>query len=145
MAACSKVLSFTLIDDATEVTARLALGSSARVIKIERLRLGGDEPFAIETCYLSAADFSGLTRASMERGSLFSILKHDYDIQLSYADEEIDGTAADPGAAQLLGIPKGFPLLRIRQLIYSTKAKATVYVQGLYRSDRHSFLIRRFR
>jgi DNA-binding GntR family transcriptional regulator len=47
--------------------------------------------------------------------------------------------------AQLLEIPKGFPLLRIRQLIYSTKAKATVYVQGLYRSDRHSFLIRRFR
>src|SRR5580698_9879287 len=71
MAACSKVLSFTLIDDAPEVTARLALASAARVIKIERLRLGGDEPFAIETCYLSAADFNGLTRASMERGSLF--------------------------------------------------------------------------
>jgi GntR family transcriptional regulator len=145
MAACSKVLSFNLIDDAQEVTARLALASTARVIKIERLRLGADEPFALETCYLSEADFGGLTRASMERGSLFSILKHDYDIQLSYADEEIDGTAADPTTAQLLDIPKGFPLLRIRQLIFSTKAKATVYVLGLYRSDRHSFLIRRFR
>jgi GntR family transcriptional regulator len=145
MVACSRVLSFSSVDDAQEVTARLALPSSARLIKIERLRIGADEPFALETCYLSAVDFGGLTRAAVERGSLFSILKHDYGIQLSYADEEVDGTAADPATAQLLDVPKGFPLLRIRQLIYSTKAKAAVYVLGLYRSDRHSLLIRRFR
>jgi len=35
--------------------------------------------------------------------------------------------------------------LRIRQVIYSTKGKATIYVIGFYRSDRHTLLIRRFR
>jgi hypothetical protein len=30
-------------------------------------------------------------------------------------------------------------------VIYSTKGKATIYVLGFYRSDRHTLLIRRFR
>jgi hypothetical protein len=36
-------------------------------------------------------------------------------------------------------------VLRIRQAIFSTAGKATVYVIGFYRSDRHTLLIRRFR
>jgi GntR family transcriptional regulator len=86
-----------------------------------------------------------LTRAPLERGSLFSILNRDYGLELAYADEEIDATAADPRTARLLGIARGLPLIRIRQVIYSTKGKPAIYGLGLYRSDRHTLLIRRFR
>ena len=58
---------------------------------------------------------------------------------------ETDATTADPYTARLLGIPHGAPVLRIRQVIYSTKGKTALYVLGLYRSDRHTLLIRRFR
>src|SRR5580698_10141442 len=54
LAVSSKLLSLSVIDTQQEVAARLALPASSRLIKLERLRLGGDEPFAIETCYLSA-------------------------------------------------------------------------------------------
>jgi hypothetical protein len=37
------------------------------------------------------------------------------------------------------------PLLRIRQVIYSNKGTVILYVLGLYRSDRHQLVIRRFR
>src|SRR5438309_2266282 len=37
------------------------------------------------------------------------------------------------------------PLLRIRQIIYSTKGRPIMYVLGFYRSDRHNLVIRRFR
>jgi DNA-binding GntR family transcriptional regulator len=47
--------------------------------------------------------------------------------------------------ADLLHIPKGAPLLRMRQLIFSNTVKATVYVTGFYRSGRHTLRIRRFR
>jgi DNA-binding GntR family transcriptional regulator len=47
--------------------------------------------------------------------------------------------------AKLLGIARGFPLLRFRQVIYSSKGRPTLYVLGLYRSDRHTLVIRRFR
>ena len=66
-------------------------------------------------------------------------------MKLGYADEEIDATAADPQTAELLNVPRREPLLRIRQLIYSTSGKPLMYVLGIYRSDRHNFVIRRYR
>jgi GntR family transcriptional regulator len=141
----SKVLFARTIFDEQEVTARLALPAGSGVIKLERLRHASDEPFALETCYLSAADFPSLLSAPLGRGSLFKILERDYQVELSYADEEIDATAADAHTAELLAVPRREPVLRIRQLIYSTRGKAIMYVLGFYRSDRHKLVIRRFR
>lgn len=145
LTACSTVLSFNVACNEQEVAARLALTPGTHMIKIERLRQAANQPFALETCYLSSEEFAGLSRSALERGSLFSILEHNYGIQLAYADEEVDATAADPATGKLLKIQSGEPLLRIRQVIYSTNGKATIYVLGLYRSDRHNLLIRRFR
>jgi len=141
----SKLLSLTVIDTEQEVAARLSLPAHSRLLKVERLRMGGEEAFAIETCYLSADEFKDVTRARLDRVSLFSILEHDYGLQIAHADEEIDATTADTHTARLLGIPPGSPVLRIRQEIYSTVGKPAIYVQGLYRSDRHTLMIRRFR
>ena len=145
LAVSSRLLSVGMIENEQEVAARLSLPATSRLIKIERLRLGGEEPFAIETCYLSADEFGDLARARLDRVSLFSILEHDYGLQIAHADEEIDATTADAHTARLLAIPAGATVLRIRQKIYSTKAKPTLYVLGLYRSDRHTLFIRRFR
>jgi GntR family transcriptional regulator len=145
LAVRSKLLSLAVIETEPEIAARLSLPATSRLVKIERLRLGEDEPFAIETCYLSADEFANLTRARLDRASLFSVLEHDYALQIAHADEEIDATTADAHTARHLGIPVGAPVLRIRQQIFSTKAKPTIYALGLYRSDRHTLFIRRFR
>jgi len=141
----SKILALNVIETEQEIAARLALPAGARLIKIDRVRLGGDEPFAIETCYMSANDFANLTQARLDRASLFSVLERDYGLEIGHADEEVDATTADPHSARLLDIETGAPVLRIRQEIYSTKGKIALYVLGLYRSDRHTLLIRRFR
>src|ERR1700757_4572141 len=141
----TKVLLAKIIDNEAEATARLSLPPGSRVLKLERLRYAGGEPFALETCYLSAQQFSGLQSAPLQRESLFSTLQRDYQIELSYSDEEVDATAADPRTAELLGLPKHAPVLRIRQVIYSSKGVVILYVLGLYRSDRHNLVIRRFR
>ncbi len=145
LAVSSKLLSLTIVDSDPEVAARLALPSNSRLVKVERLRLGEGVAFAIETCYLSADEFGALTRARLDRASLFSILENNFGLQIAHADEEIDATTADPHSARLLGIASDSPVLRIRQEIYSTKGKPSLYVLGLYRSDRHTLLIRRFR
>ena len=141
----SKVLLAMIIDDEQEVNARLSLSPKSQILKLERLRLAAGSPFALETCYLSAAQFSGLLTAPLQRDSLFATLERNYNVELSYADEEVDATAADQRTAELLALPKGEPLLRIRQVIYSTKGVVIMYVLGLYRSDRHNLVIRRFR
>jgi GntR family transcriptional regulator len=141
----SKVLGLKIIDNEPEVAARLSLAPNDPIIKLERLRHAAEEPFALETCYLSSNEFPELLNAPLGRESLFAILERNYDVKLGYADEEIDATAADPHTAELLAVPRREPLLRIRQVIFSTKGKALMYVLGIYRSDRHNFVIRRFR
>jgi GntR family transcriptional regulator len=114
-------------------------------VKIERLRETGDEPFALETCYLPAKEFADLVKVNLGRNSLFATLRQDYGVELAYADEEVDATTAEANVSELLGVPRGAAVLRIRQVIYSTKGKATMYVVGFYRSERHTLFIRRFR
>jgi GntR family transcriptional regulator len=145
LAVGSKVLFARIIDHEEEAAARLSLAPRTPIIKLERLRRGGGEAFGVETCYFSAKQFSGLLSEPLERDSLFAILERHYDVRLAYADEEVDATAADSRTAELLGVPKHEPLLRIRQVIYSTKGAVITYVLGLYRSDRHNLVIRRFR
>jgi len=145
LTAGAKILFAKVVDHENEAAARLSLPPTSSVIRLERLRHASGEPFALETCYLSATEFPGLLDAPIARESLFGILERDYNVELGYADEEVDATAADPRIAELLAIPRREPLLRIRQVIYSTKGKAIMYVLGFYRSDRHNLVIRRFR
>jgi GntR family transcriptional regulator len=145
LVAASKILFGKMIDDEPEVAARLALAPADSIVKLQRLRHADEEPFALETCYVSAAQFPALLSAPLHRDSLFAILERDYGVKLGYADEEIDATAADPQTSELLNVPRREPLLRIRQLIYSTNGKPLMYVLGIYRSDRHNFVIRRYR
>src|SRR5258708_19320720 len=133
------------MDNAPGVAAGLSLPPTTSVIKLERLRHASGEPFALETCYLSAAEFSGLLDAPIGRESLFGILERNYKIELGYADEEIDATAADPRIAEILSIPRRAPLLRIRQVLYSTKLHAIIYVLRFYLSHLHNLALRRFR
>jgi GntR family transcriptional regulator len=145
LTAGSKILFAKIIYDEQEIAARLALPTSTGIIKLERLRHASDAPFALETSYFSSAEFPNLLSAPLNRESLFKILERDYQVELGYADEEVDATAADARTAELLSVPRGEPLMRIRQLIYSSKGEAITYVLGFYRSDRHKLLIRRFR
>jgi GntR family transcriptional regulator len=145
MSVTSKMLSLSVTHTEQEIAARLALPASEPLVKLERLRISENEPCAIETCYFSAEEFAGLKQARLDRVSLFSMLENQYGIQIGHADEEVDATTADPQTARLLEIPLNAAVLRIRQKIYFTTGRPGLYVLGLYRSDRHSLFIRRFR
>jgi GntR family transcriptional regulator len=141
----TRVLSARLIEHQLEIAARLGLPATSRIVEIDRLRLTAEAPFALEKCYLPAPEFAQLVSAPLGNSSLFGTLKKDYGIELTYADEEVDATPADAHNAKLLSVPRGTPLLRIRQVIYSTTGKAVIYGVGFYRSERHTLFIRRFR
>ncbi len=141
----SKVLSVQMAVDNEEVAARLRQPAGAALLRVERLRLGDAQPFALETVYLPSSRFPGMTRRQLERGSLFHVFQQDYGLALAHADEEVDATAADARTARHLGVAQGAPVLRIRQLLYATTGEPVLYEIGLYRSERHSLSIRRYR
>jgi GntR family transcriptional regulator len=140
----SRVLSLeTVVEE--EIAAKLGMPPSDKLVKFSRLRLGGTEPFTLQTVYLPADKFSGLTRESLSRGSLFRILEKDFGVQVAYADGDVDATSATGPTAKLLGVPENSPVLRIRQIAYSPHGLPISYGHGLYRADRHVIHIRRFR
>lgn len=145
LSAQSQVLSSRIASNDHDIAARLALPPGSPLFILERLRAAAGEPFALETCYFSAAQFRGLATAGLERGSLFTILQRDYGVEVAYAEEAIDATVTDQRTAKLLHLPRSSPLLRIRQLIFSNNGKPITYVLGSYRSDRHTVMIRRTR
>ncbi|HUK47092.1 MAG TPA: GntR family transcriptional regulator [Terriglobales bacterium] len=145
LAAASKVIAAKIIEQEDEIAARLMLPAASKMVKIERVRHTADEPFALETCYLPAERFPGLARDALGRSSLFARIEQEYGVQLTYADEEVDATAAEGRVAQFLQLPRGAPVMRIRQVIYSANGKPVLYVVGFYRAERHSLFIRRFR
>jgi GntR family transcriptional regulator len=145
LAPSSKLLTIRILEREEEIGASLALPPGSKIVKIERVRRASEEPFALETCYLSASRFPGLADKPLGRRSLFAILENDYDVQLAYADEEITASAAEGRVAQVLEMPRGSPVLRIRQVIYSSNGTPVLYVIGCYRAERHSLFIRRFR
>src|ERR1700741_1515064 len=63
----SRVLVAKIVEHDAEVAARLALPATSPLVKIERLRETGDEPFALETVYLPAKDFPDLVKAPLAR------------------------------------------------------------------------------
>lgn len=145
LAAHSRTISREVVSGEYEVAARLGVPSGSRLVRLERVRLAGAEPIAFEICCWPADEFQPLMDASLDHNSLFAALESKCGVRLAYADEEIDATIADSHMADLLNIPRGAPLLRMRQVIFSTSGKATLYVTGFYRSGQHTLRIRRFR
>jgi GntR family transcriptional regulator len=140
----SRVLNGELVGDQPEIAARLGKAENVQLVKLERLRQVAKEPLAIETSYLGE-EFRALLKKPLKGGSLFTTVEELYGIEIAYADEEVDSIAADPRTAALLKVAEGAPVLRIRQTIHAATGEAVLYVAGLYRSDRHKLMIRRFR
>ncbi|MGC2194946.1 MAG: GntR family transcriptional regulator, partial [Terriglobales bacterium] len=70
----TRVLSARLIEYQFEIAARLGLPATSGIVEIDRLRLTGEDPFALETCYLPAPEFAELISAPLGKNSLFGTL-----------------------------------------------------------------------
>lgn len=140
----SKVVATKILVDEPDASARLGIPPDRPLLKVERVRYGGSEPFAFEAAYLSLDEFPGLGEKVPLRRSLFETLQRDYDATIAFADEEVDATVAEGRIAHFLGIAPGSPVLRIRQVVHSGNGRKLLYDVGIYRADRHTLLIRRF-
>ncbi len=145
LAAVSKVVAVRAVEGDMEIAARLGLPAGARLLKLERIRFGGGEPLAFETSHLSYDEFPKVAQTARTEDSLFHSLERHYNLRPSYADEEVDATTAGGSVADYLQIPRGSAVLRIRQVLYAASGRKLLYDVGLYRAERHSLTIRRFR
>ncbi len=118
------------------------LREGERVIRVERLRMGDEEPLIIERSDFVETLFSPLLRFDLETASIYELLHRETSVRLGTAEQTIEATSASPVDADLLEIEPGAPLLLIKRLILTEDDRSFQYAEDLYRSDRLKFTVR---
>ncbi|MBQ6400243.1 MAG: GntR family transcriptional regulator [Clostridia bacterium] len=134
----TKVLSVRAVAASPEDRQELGLKSGDRVIETLRIRTADGEPVVLERNHFSMA-FSYLEDADLG-GSLYRLLK-DYGIEPKDGYHAISICFAGEEEAKLLGVAKGYPLMKLHEVIFDQKGRPLHNSEQLIRGDRYTFRI----
>ncbi|MGV9875830.1 GntR family transcriptional regulator [Streptomyces cellulosae] len=135
----SRVLDIGYVAADEELAALLEVEPEDRVLRIERLRLAGGEPMAIEATHLSARRFPGLRRNLRRYTSLYTTLAEVYGVRPAEADETIETSPATPREAGLLTTDVGLPMLLLSRHSRDENGTPVEWVRSVYRGSRYKF------
>src|SRR5215471_10607317 len=110
-----RVLAFAFEPAPAAIAAELGVPGDDEVLRVRRLNLAGEEPFAIVTVWVPAALGAQLSRADVERSTFYDLLPL-RGVELASATQTINAVAADREEERLLNVPVGSPLLACRRV-----------------------------
>jgi len=116
----------------------LALAAGARVIRLERVRLGSDQPLTLEDTWVPAKRFPGLLDLDLS-GSLYALMRERYDLAPVSATERLQPIAAGSYEAGALGVAEGSPLMLVVRIAYARDGTAVEFARDRHRGDRARF------
>lgn len=134
----SRVISAAHVEAGRKVARALAISQSATVVRLERLRLAGGIPMAVEISHVDGARLPGLAISDLNDRSLYQIFEQ-HDIRLSRATQSLEAVAANAYEAELLHVREGAPLLMLERTSFDDHDQPVEYVKSLYRGDRYRF------
>jgi GntR family transcriptional regulator len=128
---------------ADETVARqLALTKGARVVRIERVRLGDGVPISFDETYLPLEIGKKVITNNLAVEPIFSLLERKYNIPLVEAEYKLEALAAEVAVAKALRIEQGSPIFQIERTSYSIGARPVDYEKLYYRGDLIRFVTR---
>ncbi|HEU5471733.1 MAG TPA: GntR family transcriptional regulator [Actinophytocola sp.] len=136
----SKLLDVSEVPAEPELSRLLGIRPTAKVLRLQRLRLADGEPMAIETTHLPLGRFRGLRRFVTSGVSLYQVLRERFDVEMGHAEETIETALAGPHEAELLGADVGMPMLLLSRQTFDTEGRPVEWVRSVYRGDRYKFV-----
>jgi len=131
----SKVLEFHLQISRKEIAHKLGLSEGNReVYYIKRLRFADNIPVALESTYIPAALFRDLKEEDLEAKALYDIMRDQYGVVPSTAEESISAVNLGEKEAIYLGVNKGVAALQVERFTYSLET-CIEYTIGFIRSE----------
>lgn len=132
----AQVLATTRVPASAELAGQLGLPARAPVYRLERLRLADAWPIAVETSWLPAERFPGLTRQIRQHASLHAILASVYDTRLRTGEESIATAPATPREAGPLKVDVGTPMLVVSRQNFDSSGAPIELGRTWFRGDR---------
>lgn len=121
--------------------AALGLPPDEQVIVVRRVRLGDDQPFAVETAVLDRRVASAVLVADLEHGSLHEALAR-AGHPMRRGTATIAAERATPEDARHLGIRIGDPLLVERRVIADAAGRRIESTESRYPGERYALDVR---
>lgn len=138
--ASARVLSAGEVPAGRRVARALGIVESAPVYRLERLRLAGGEPMALEISHLDVACFPGLLLHDVEHRSLYEILRVEYGLRLVRATQSLEAVPADPRQTDTLHVREGTPLMLLERVSRDQHDRPVEITRSYYRGDRYRFV-----
>ncbi|MEO1166169.1 MAG: GntR family transcriptional regulator, partial [Chloroflexota bacterium] len=132
---------------ADSIASALGIEAGNNVYRLERLRLENDTPIGYHTAYVAPDYTTHIDDSNFTTGGSLRYLHRLGGLNESMADRTLEALAANERVANLLEVPVGVPLLRVKRVVYSTDSARTPIelLFALYRGDRFEYHINNMR
>ena len=130
-----RVLAFGFVAAPPPVAAVLRAGPAAEVLRVERLNLADDRPFAHVVVWVRADLGADLSRADAEHSPFYDLLPL-RGVALGTVHQAISAEVADAATAEVLDTNTGAALLVARRVTYATDGAPVLYSEHRYPADR---------
>lgn len=132
----SVVKKFKTVDAPDWLLPLLNIDEGSKVLQIDRLRLGDDEPVAFDSTWLPILYGQLLDENKLTESTIYSLLEKNYDIPIIRGCYRLSAEIADANLATVLNVQEKSPLFLIDRLSYTIGEKPLYYQKRYYRNDK---------
>jgi GntR family transcriptional regulator len=129
------------VESDRSIASIFGLPSSARFLKLVRIRLGDGVPLSRETAWYNLAAAPALEQADLS-GSIYAALAELCGQPLVYAEQAIEAALPTAAECAIFGLPEPIPCLLLKRSSYGQRDVMIEYVEGLFRGDAYSYRLR---
>lgn len=116
------------------------LNEEEKLLEVERLRFIDHIPIGVETSWFTSV-YNSLQEKNLN-GSLYEILRNDYDIRPLTGSKTIELCYASPDEAALLDIPRGAALMLIEDQVYDNHENPLHISKQVLRGDKFRYALK---
>ena len=138
----AKLLQVEVLRPQPQICDLLQLGPEEKVVYLERLRFGGEEPLIVERSFFVYHLFAPLMEYDLEESSIYDLLARHTRVRLGRAKQSIEAKLCGPADSKVLDTPLGSPMLLLKRLVYVDSGGVFEYSEDTYRGDRLKFTIK---
>ncbi|WP_020386828.1 GntR family transcriptional regulator [Kribbella catacumbae] len=106
-------------------------------MRIARQRLVDGEPLSLEIIHVLDELVPSLDLGAIETGSFYALLREQYGVLPTDAEQVHEAAAADATEAGLLGLTEGAPILVLERVTRDQHGRLFEYTRAAYRGDRY--------
>ena len=123
------------------IAKHLSLKDEREVTRIERIRLGDNEPLMVEFIWVPTSICPNLYLQDLANVPLNDIVRNSYALPIIKATESIEAIFSDDYISRLLNIERESLLLSVEHTAFTHGSKSIYIARSFYRGDRVKFLI----